>query len=232
MVVEGAASVALDVVGITTMQRNVPDALLARADALISACAVSAVMLGSVLAPVLLSAVGLRAALVVAAVVPGTLVLLLVASLRATPETPEETERRDQVLALIGRIAPLRELAPVPREQLVRSARPVSFAPGETLVVQGDDPEQVWLLATGRCDVRITGADGVARPVAAAVAPDVVGEIGVIERRPRTATVVAESACTGWVVPAQAFREAVSVGQAELPTLRATIGSRLARSLS
>ena len=232
LLVEGAAGVALDVVGITTMQRNVPDALLARADALISACAVAAVMLGSLLAPVLLSAVGLQTALVVAACVPAALVLLLVATLRDMPETPELSADRAAVLALLERIPALRELAAVQRDQLAVAAQAVDLVAGDEVTRQGDAPDVVWLLATGSCAVLVTDDQGEGRVVSQVSAPDLIGEIGVVEQRPRTATVVARTPCTGYRVPAGTFRDALSVGQADLPTLRATIGSRLARSLS
>ena len=232
LLVEGAAGVALDVVVITTMQRSVRDELLARADALISSVAVAATMVGGLLAPVLLAAVGLRASLVIAAVVPVLVLVVLVARLRPVVESAADVQRRDEVLALLETIGPLRDLAPTEREQLALAARPRTVPAGETIVRQGDEPTLVLLLATGHCDVLQAHPPQGAHLIATVQGPDLVGEIGVVGRRPRTATVVATTDCTGYDVPAETFRDVLSIGNAELPTLRSAIGSRLSRSLA
>ena len=232
LLVEGAAGVALDVVVITTMQRSVRDELLARADALISSVAVAATMVGGLLAPVLLAAVGLRASLVIAAVVPVLVLVVLVARLRPVVESAADVQRRDEVLALLETIGPLRDLAPTEREQLALAARPRTVPAGETIVRQGDEPTLVLLLATGHCDVLQAHPPQGAHLIATVQGPDLVGEIGVVGRRPRTATVVATTECTGYDVPAETFRDVLSIGNAELPTLRSAIGSRLSRSLA
>jgi MFS family permease len=230
--VEGAASVCLDVVGVTTMQRSVDDELLARADALIGSAAVSASVMGSMLAPLLQSVFGLRGALVVASLVPAAAVLVLLAKLRTPAESVEDHARRADVRALLDRIGPLTDLAPTEREQIAVAARSVLWLRGETVTSQGDAPDAVWLLAAGECEIRVRDELAGSRVVATTAAPDVIGEIGVVEQRPRTATVVALSDCSAFVVPATVFREALSVGDAELPVLRTAIGSRLARSLA
>jgi len=231
---EGAASVALDVVGVTAMQRSVPADRLARADAVISSAAVAATLLGSLLAPWLLGLVGLRWALALAAVLPTTVVVVALLRLEdVDQDAREQSAATNDVVELIERTPALADLLAPVREVLAAAASERTLAPGEVLLRQGDEAEAVWLLASGTCDVLQDGPDGPASVrLTQLTAPDLVGEIGVVDRRRRTATVVATTACTLQEVSATAFREALSVGDPELPVLRGQMNTRLARSLT
>jgi len=231
---EGAASVALDVVGVTAMQRSVPADRLARADAVISSAAVAATLLGSLLAPWLLGLVGLRWALALAAVLPTTVVVVALLRLKdVDQDAREQSAATNDVVELIERTPALADLLAPVREVLAAAASERTLAPGEVLLRQGDEAEAVWLLASGTCDVLQDGPDGPASVrLTQLTAPDLVGEIGVVDRRRRTATVVATTTCTLQEVSATAFREALSVGDPELPVLRGQMNTRLARSLT
>jgi len=231
---EGAASVALDVVGVTAMQRSVPADRLARADAVISSAAVAATLLGSLLAPWLLGLVGLRWALALAAVLPTTVVVVALLRLEdVDQDAREQSAATNDVVELIERTPALADLLAPVREVLAAAASERTLAPGEVLLRQGDEAEAVWLLASGTCDVLQDGPDGPASVrLTQLTAPDLVGEIGVVDRRRRTATVVATTTCTLQEVSATAFREALSVGDPELPVLRGQMNTRLARSLT
>jgi len=227
---EGAASVALDVVGVTAMQRSVPADRLARADAVISSAAVAATLLGSLLAPWLLGLVGLRWALAL----PTTVVVVALLRLEdVDQDAREQSAATNDVVELIERTPALADLLAPVREVLAAAASERTLAPGEVLLRQGDEAEAVWLLASGTCDVLQDGPDGPASVrLTQLTAPDLVGEIGVVDRRRRTATVVATTTCTLQEVSATAFREALSVGDPELPVLRGQMNTRLARSLT
>jgi CRP-like cAMP-binding protein len=60
-------------------------------------------------------------------------------------------------------------------------------------------------------------------------APDLLGEIGVLHRRPRTASVVSTSECVVRRIPAEAFQAVLARG-AELPmALGSAVTARLGR---
>src|SRR4029078_675834 len=77
LAVEGVASLALDVVATTIMQRVVPGTRLARVEGLMSSLSMATLLLGSLLAPLVLHLVGLRASLVLAAAVPAGITLAM-----------------------------------------------------------------------------------------------------------------------------------------------------------
>lgn len=64
------------------------------------------------------------------------------------------------------------------------------FAPGETLVKQGDMTTDAYLIVEGVVDVVVDGVDGPVK-VGTFGPNDVVGEISLLTRRPRSATLVA-----------------------------------------
>src|SRR5437870_8818365 len=70
---------------------------------------------------------------------------------------------------------------------ILRSAVPIEFAPGETIVREGEDGDAFYLVKEGRAKVLARGVDkGTIGP------RSYFGEISVIDGGPRTATVVAE----------------------------------------
>ena len=65
----------------------------------------------------------------------------------------------------------------------------IELAPGRTLMREGDSAREVFVIVDGSADVKQGSTT-----IGVVGRGHVVGEIGVIERRPRTATVVARSA--------------------------------------
>lgn len=61
-------------------------------------------------------------------------------------------------------------------------------------------------------------------------APDYLGEIGILEGVPRTASVVALGEAVLWRVPGEVFREVVGGPSGLSPALAGGISSRLART--
>lgn len=73
------------------------------------------------------------------------------------------------------------------REALAASATPVRVAKGRNLLRAGEDPAAAYVLTAGR--IRVMGKEGTV--VATMTAPAVVGELAVLEGRPRSLDVVA-----------------------------------------
>ncbi|OMC05592.1 acetyltransferase [Mycobacterium sp. NS-7484] len=82
--------------------------------------------------------------------------------------------------------------------------RPMSAAPGQVLIRQGDPALTFMLIASGRAQVVHDGPDGHA--VVAELEPGlIVGEIALLRDAARTATVTAIEPVTGWIGDRDAF---------------------------
>src|SRR5687768_9946964 len=97
---------------------------------------------------------------------------------------------------------PVAELAPLPLldgapapalEHLAALLSPVEAAPGEVLVREGEHAHDFVLVRGGAAEVAVGGA-----PLAVLGAGELVGELALLRRVPRTATVTATAPLTGW----------------------------------
>jgi cAMP-dependent protein kinase regulator len=95
------------------------------------------------------------------------------------------------------------------REALMSRFVTKTFGAGETLVAEGSESEGLFLIASGT--VRVTKKDADGEPlVLAELGPgDVVGEIGIVLRRPATATVRALSSAVAMELTRDGFAEAI-----------------------
>jgi len=99
-------------------------------------------------------------------------------------------------------------------QELVRFVRggdsfpQTSFAPGETIVREGEPGDAAYILRTGRCEVRkvIDGETIVLRTMEAG---EVFGEMAILAPGPRTATVIALEPTTLHVVTAETLEREV-----------------------
>jgi protein lysine acetyltransferase len=104
-------------------------------------------------------------------------------------------------------LAALEVFAGCPAEALVPLAallRPLTAAPGQVLMQQGELAVSFLLIGSGRAEVTHTGVDG--HDTVVELNPGlIVGEISLLRDAPRTATVVATERLTGWVGGREAF---------------------------
>jgi CRP-like cAMP-binding protein len=80
-------------------------------------------------------------------------------------------------------------------------ASPIEFADGDALTVEGADGDAFFLLLDGRVSVSRGGA-----PISELAAGDFIGEIALIDGRPRTATAVAVGPVQALVVQRADFQ--------------------------
>lgn len=118
------------------------------------------------------------------------------------------------------RIPLLAVLSEKERARVLANAKHRTYAPGDTVVREGDSALNLFLVASGHARVEREGAGQVGR-----LQPgDFFGELGLIEQHGRTATVVAEDELTCYLLPAWEFRSLLKEHPAmAVPMLEALI---------
>ena len=116
-------------------------------------------------------------------------------------------ERRWRVEAgeLFASLPQVTTLAPDALNELAGRVQRRRFAPGETLVRQGEPADAFFLLRRGRCAVVENAPDGDESIIARLGPGASFGELALLEGTPRTATVRAETAGEAFTVDAGAY---------------------------
>ncbi|HVN59665.1 MAG TPA: MFS transporter [Gaiellaceae bacterium] len=181
LAVVGVGNTLVDVMGFTLLQRTVPDEVLARVFGVLRSVILVTAGIGAVLAPVAISALGLRGALVAVGLILPVLSLLLWPRLRAFDALAVIAEDELGLLRGVPFFAPLPEFA---LEQLARGAIRVRVHPGAEIVRRGESGDRFYVIAAGEVEVDVgRGSPTVQGP------GDFFGEIALLRDVPRTATV-------------------------------------------
>lgn len=225
----GAAFLVFQVIAATVLQRVVPAPMLARVWAILLSVGYLGTLLGS-WAGSRLAADRLEAAMVVPlalglAVLAATAVPLLRLDRRATAEAL----RLRPLVDVLGQVPIFASAPQLALERIAGSVREEHLAKGSRPIVLGDDPDDLYLVRSGHFDVH-AGVDAEAPRINALGPGGWFGEIGIIEHRPRTATVVAVDDAVVWRIPGATFQDALAHGDGLPGPLQASIARRLARS--
>jgi MFS family permease len=221
----GAGVVLVDVLAITSLQRDLPRGSLGRALAAAGAVALAATVLGNLGASALISGAGLSWTLGVIGIGFPALALACLPTLIGSDRTTAERTRELQpVVALIEQLDLFEGASRRVLEQLAAGAARRSAAPGEVLLAQGDEADALWLLESGVLGVT---ADGEHLPDV--TAPGYVGELGLIHQATRSATVTVREPAELIRIAADDFRESVE-STAASASLQSLAGERLART--
>jgi MFS family permease len=221
MAIVGIANAALDVAGLTLIQRSVPNALRARVFGSFEGIAALTFALGSLAAAPLVEVVGLRLALVVTGAILPLLALVSAPAVRRADATAIVPRRELDLLRRDPLFAPL---SLVVLEQLAQSMSVERAGAGTALVAQGEVGDAYRLLADGTADVVRDGR------ILRSLGPgDGFGEIALLEDRPRTASVVATTVIELYQLPRGAFLDAVAGTPASARAADRLVGDRLAR---
>ena len=188
IVVAGFGRAMMEVAGRTLLQRVIPDEMLGRAFGLQEGLASAGLAAGSIVAPLLVTALGTGGALVAAGVALPVAVALVWPRLRSIDAAADVPVRALGLLAGLPLFDPL--AAPV-LERLARGLRPVAAAAGERVIVEGEPGDRFFVVDRGELAVSIGG-----RPVRRLGPGDGFGEIALLLDVPRTATVTAATNST------------------------------------
>ena len=210
----GVGNALLDLGIFTLPARLVPDAVLARAFAVLEALVAVAVGTGALLAPLVIDLVGARGALVVYGLVPPLAVAAAWTALRRIDAAMRERDAHVRVLSAVPMLAPL----PMPVvERLAARVEPRIVMAGTDVVRQGEVADGFHLLVSGTAEV--LHDDVLVRRLAPG---DAFGEVALLRDTTRTATVRAETTVRTWLVRREQFLAAVrgySVSSAEAEAL-------------
>jgi len=189
-----AGSIVMDVITETTFQRVIPDQLRGRAFGLMMTIGTVAGAAGAFLLPVLLVTAGPLATFGLSGLVilAGTIASLGLLGTALTRE-PSPFE------ATMARVARLPLFAGVPASRLEAAlghVRPVEVTPGQVIVRQGDPADRFYMIESGSFTVSQADESGEASILRHLGPDEVFGEIGLLNRVPRSATVTADAAGT------------------------------------
>jgi MFS family permease len=215
----GVGNTLADVSGMTLLQRAAPDEVLSRVFGALESLLLLTVGLGAVVAPALVSALGIRWALVVSGLVLPVVVIPAWGLLRRIDA--EAVVPLDR----IGHLRAVSFLAPLPEavlEQLARAAVEERAAAGAELVRQGEAGNRFYLVRSGSLVVSVDGTE-----VATLGPGDSFGEIALLRDVPRTASVTARSDAVLYTLGKDDFVPAVSGYAASRASADAVIGLRL-----
>jgi MFS family permease len=190
--VSAAGALIIDVIGTTIFQRLVPDELRGRGFGVLMAFTTLTGVAGAFALPVLLTTVGpfeSLAASGIAAIVFTTIGLVLIGTAADRAATPYE--------ATIARVLSLPLFTGVPSARLEAALHKVVEVPvtaGEVVVRQGEPADRFYIIENGTFTVSHAAAGGAPPEVLRQLGPDdVFGELGLLNRTPRTATVTADT---------------------------------------
>jgi hypothetical protein len=218
LAVLGVGNTLVDVSGITLLQRAVPDAVLARVFGVLESLTWATIGLGSILASALVAALGARGAFVaVGAILPVMTAVAWpwLAAIDRRARAPIEG------LGLLRNIPMFAALPPPTLEGLASALRPVRFAAGAEVMREGEQGDHFYVVARGEVDV-VTDSRA-----ATLGRGDFFGEIALLRRIPRTATVRARSDVEAYALDGDSFVAALTGHAASAEAAEAVIAARL-----
>ena len=181
----GVGNALVDVAGFTLIARMAPDEVLARVFGVLESLVAVAIGIGAIVASTMIEWFGVQTALIAIGLVCPVLALASLPRLRRMDRTVDVL---DDDIGLLRQVPMFRTL-PLPSiEQLARGLEPVGVPAGAAVFAQGDVGDRYYVIETGEADVV---GDG--RVVATLGPGEGFGEIALLRRTRRTASVVAKS---------------------------------------
>jgi hypothetical protein len=224
-VASGVGMVIVDVLAITSLQRDVPGDVLSRVFGIFDTLVLGSIMLASVLVGILLAHASITVALVAIGVgVPALGLIGLPILLRADRRSAAAAERLRPRVALLSELDLLAGADRTTLERLAAAATEVVLPAGATVIREGEEADALWILARG--ELSVSAGSRELEPVRA---PGYVGELGLLHGIPRTATVRTRQESTVLRIGGQDFLDALQSGRPS-PSLLAVAGARMART--
>lgn len=202
LAVLGLGNAVEDVYGYSILNRLLPDEVAGRAWGAFHSAVAGALAVGSLAAPLLISAVGLQAAMVISGAVLAALPVLALRQLRKLDAAGSADPGQVELLRGVAALAPLPPLA---LERLALLLREIDVPAGATPVRQGDIGDAFYVVEAGQLSVHQDG-----RELRTLGRGDSFGEVALLLTVARTATVTASGPCRLLMIGRDSFVAAVT----------------------
>lgn len=211
-VVRGVATLIVDVLAMTALQRSLAPDMISRVFGVFWAVIIGGLGVGAFVTPFLLNYAGLDATLLLDALVVPALVVLVfprLASLdRIASREAEVLAPRVRVLEQLGIFAAASQNV---LERLAKNSQELVVESGTAVVSEGEDADALYVLVEGRVDVTAHGEKGrTDKHIRYMKGPSFFGEIGLLQGIPRTATVTATEPTRLWRISGEDFLSALT----------------------
>jgi MFS family permease len=177
----GLGNTLVDVSGLTLLQRIAPAEVRSRVFGVFESLVAATIGLGAIVAPLLVSLLGIRATLVVTGLFLPVLAALFWRRLAGLDAPSPEH------LDLLRSVPIFSALPPPALERLARSLEPVQLDAGSVLFSAGEEGDRFYIVERGQLAVDLAAGKRLEGP------GRWVGEIALLRDVPRTATVRAET---------------------------------------
>ena len=229
LLIEGAAMIVVDVMVATSLQRVLGADVLGRAFGALDALIVAGMLFGMLVAPIVVSAFGLTTGLVVG----GALMVLAGVAVWSQRRAIDASVAaysgplQDRV-AVLRRLSIFRGASRATLEHLAEALTEEDIDADVSVIRQGDEPDDLFVVVRGELRVTVATQDGSDRTVGELGLGDYFGEVGLLRRVTRTATVRTVVPCHLYRVPGDEFLDIVSQGSVRSRTLARTTRARVA----
>lgn len=228
--ISGIGMVIVDVLAFTTLQRDLPRDVLGRVLGTLDVLILASAVLASVLGSVLYSAFGLAVAFGAIGLGFPLLGLFGLPVLRRLDA--DVAARAARLEPLTRTLDQLDLFAGAPRsliEHLAESAEEQTVPAGTVIIRQGDASDAFWALEDGVLGVSAVRGDGTTTEIPDVEAHGYVGEIGLLDRTVRSATVITRTECRLLRIPGEDFAAALDAS-APSPSMLGRAGIRTSRT--
>jgi MFS family permease len=224
LLVVGAGMVVFEVVIVVMVQRITPPSRLGRVFGAVNGASNTGKLAGALVAPLLIATLGVDGSLVVVAA--GVLLGGLAAAWPLVAIGRVAAERQRQLAPTVSLLhgLPIFEGASGPTlERIAMELVECEVAAGTVVIAQDEPADDLYVARSGTL---VVSRDGV--EIGSIAAGDWFGEIGLLEHRPRTATVTAIEPTAVWRIPGAVFLDALDDAGAPPSALLEGIADRLA----
>lgn len=139
-------------------------------------------------------------------------------------DSDTKTHSRAYFRDILPQCGPFASLPAMVLDLIASYMKRVTFPPGSVLLQQGDPGEHLLLLAEGTVEILLNNEQGRSQVIDRDAAPTILGEMALLTKERRRATVVATSTVTAGILPAKEFTRL----RADHPILGTVLTSLLA----
>jgi hypothetical protein len=217
----GLGNSLVDVAGFTLLQRGSDSSARSAVFSFLEVGAAAGISVGGVAGALLLAQLGINGALVATGILLPIVAIVAQPFARRIDADAALTEDRAAVLRSVSLFRPLPITA---LERLAAGMRSTTYAPGATLMTEGEPGTFYAVIDRGQVDVSANG-----HMLRRQGHGDGIGEIALLRALPRTATVTAVGPVEAWIIDCGTFLEAVTGHPDSQRAATAVVEERLGR---